>query len=68
MKRMTRWTTGLLAVGGFAVALLAAPAASAQANELTVQCSGGCAQSVPDGFQVSSTTGDFTTNGNWDPH
>ncbi|WP_409062356.1 hypothetical protein [Streptomyces sp. SYP-A7185] len=68
MQRMTRWTTGLLAAGGVAAALLAAPAASAQPNEFTVQCPGGCAQTTPDGFQVSSTTGNFTTNGNWDPH
>lgn len=68
MKRTTRWTTGLLAVGGFAAALLVGPATSAQANELAPRCPGGCAQSVPVGFQVSSATEDLTTNGNWEPN
>ncbi|MEU6676435.1 hypothetical protein [Streptomyces sp. NPDC046925] len=68
MKRTTRWTTGLLAAGGFAVTLLIGPAASAHASELSVQCPGGCAQFTPDGFQVSSTTQDMTTNGNWEPN
>ncbi|MEU6676556.1 hypothetical protein [Streptomyces sp. NPDC046853] len=68
MKRTTRWTTGLLAASGFAVTLLIGPVASAQASELTVQCSGGCIQYAPDGFQVSTVTQDLTTNGNYDPH
>ncbi|MGW6268983.1 hypothetical protein [Streptomyces sp. NPDC055060] len=68
MQRTTRSTTGLLAVGGLAAALLIGPAASAQASELTIQCAGGCIQSVPDGFQVPSTTGDLSTNGNWEPN
>ncbi len=36
------------------MALLVGPTAAAQATELTPQCTGGCAQSTPDGFQVSS--------------
>ncbi|MFE6160704.1 hypothetical protein ACFQ7F_17535 [Streptomyces sp. NPDC056486] len=68
MKRTHRWATGLLAVGSVATALLVVPAASAQASELAPQCSGGCIQSAPDGFQVSSTANALTTNGNWEPH
>ncbi|MEU1873921.1 hypothetical protein RKD37_008484 [Streptomyces ambofaciens] len=68
MKHTPRWAAGLLTVGSLATALLAGPAAAAQATELTPQCGGGCIQSVPDGFQVSSTPADPTTDGNWDPN
>jgi hypothetical protein len=68
MKHTPRWAAGLLTVGGLATALLVGPTATAQATELTPQCSGGCVQSVPDGFQVSSTPAVLTTDGNWDPH
>lgn len=54
MKLTPRWAAGLLTVGSVAMALLVGPAATAQATELTTQCSGGCAQFTPDGFQVSS--------------
>ncbi|MFH8561993.1 hypothetical protein [Streptomyces sp. NPDC017988] len=68
MQRTSRWTAGLLAAGSFTAALLVGPAVSAQAAEFTAQCSGGCIQDAPDGFQVSSATGDLTTNGNWEPN
>ncbi|MEU4800401.1 hypothetical protein [Streptomyces sp. NPDC023327] len=51
-----------------AMALLVGPTAAAQATELTPQCTGGCAQSTPDGFQVSSTPEILSTDGNWEPH
>ena len=71
MKWTPRRTAGLLTAGGVAAMLLAGPVATAQAGELTPQCGGGCPQSAstaPDGFQVSSTPGALTTNGNWEPN
>ncbi|WP_369212781.1 hypothetical protein [Streptomyces flavofungini] len=73
MKPMSRRTAGLLTAGGLAVALLAGPVAVAQAGERSERCPGGCAQFhpdqfTPDGFQVSSTPKDATTDGNYDPH
>jgi hypothetical protein len=56
MKWTPRRTAGLLTVGSVAALLLTGPVAAAQAGELTPQCSGGCIQTVPDGFQVSSLT------------
>ncbi|WLW50039.1 hypothetical protein [Streptomyces sp. YU58] len=70
MKWTSRRAAGLLTVGGVAAMLLAGPVATAQAGELTPQCGGGCPQgapTAPDGFQVSSTTGALTTDGNYDP-
>ncbi|MDO0938540.1 hypothetical protein QQY66_45005 [Streptomyces sp. DG2A-72] len=57
MNRISRRAARLLAAGTFAAAILAGTAtaaSAAQATELTPQCSGGCVQSFPDGFQVSS--------------
>ena len=68
LKWTPRWAAGFLTVGSVATALLVGPTATAQASELTPQCTGGCAQSVPDGFQVSSATGVLTTDGNWEPN
>ncbi|MEU1017152.1 hypothetical protein [Streptomyces sp. NPDC005898] len=67
MKWTPRRAAGLLTVGSVAMALLVGPTA-AEATELTPQCTGGCAQSTPDGFQVSSTPEILSTDGNWEPH
>lgn len=68
MKWTPHRTAGLLTTSGLLVALLVGPAATAQAGENALPCPGGCAQSAPDGFQVSSVTAGLSTNGNWDPH
>ncbi|KUL58484.1 hypothetical protein ADL30_09840 [Streptomyces sp. NRRL S-1521] len=68
MQWILRRVAGLLTVGGVAVALLIGPAATSQATVLTPQCPGGCAQSGPDGFQVSCASEDLSTDGNWEPN
>lgn len=68
MQWTPRRTAGLLTVGSVAALLLTGPVAVAQAGELTPQCPGGCVQTAPDGFQVSSTPGALTTDGNWEPN
>ncbi|MEU1020601.1 hypothetical protein ABZ366_00505 [Streptomyces sp. NPDC005904] len=65
MKWTPRRAAGLLTVGCVAVALLVGPTAAAQATERNPQCTGGCAQSTPDGFQVSYTPEILSTDGNW---
>ncbi|MEU6485103.1 hypothetical protein [Streptomyces sp. NPDC046887] len=67
-KTLLRPAAGLLAACGLAAALLVGSAATAQAGEATPRCPGGCAQTDPAGFQVSSAPVTATPDGNWEPH
>ncbi|GHH55711.1 hypothetical protein [Streptomyces candidus] len=64
MKSLLRPTARLLAAGGAAVALLIGFTATAQARELTPQCSGGCTQWAP----AASMAEAAGTDGNWEPN
>ncbi|QEU96146.1 hypothetical protein [Streptomyces kanamyceticus] len=63
-QTLLRPAGGLLVACGMTGALLFGASAAAQAGEPTTQCSGGCVQVAPG----TPTTGDVTTQGNWEPH